>query len=130
MLTRTKLLFCILTALLQNVLLLSNSHCLHDIVICHNRLLTRNKKTSSPLLLSCSTKIERVQKRRNKVSLVEDGPKQQESCFVSCKTLYILFVMCIYWSYEVIIIFNFVQIVFSSNETIKYYAYCFKQEKY
>ena len=32
--------------------------------------------------------------------------------------------------WEVIIIFNFVQIVHNHNETIKYYASCFKQEKY
>ena len=32
--------------------------------------------------------------------------------------------------WQVIIIFNFVQIVHNSYETIKYYASCFKQEKY
>ena len=32
--------------------------------------------------------------------------------------------------WELIMIFNFVQIVHNNNETIKYYASCFKQEKY
>ena len=32
--------------------------------------------------------------------------------------------------WEMIIIFNFVQIVHDHNETIKYYASCFKQEEY
>ena len=32
--------------------------------------------------------------------------------------------------WELIMIFNFVRIVHSNNETIKYYASCFKQEKY
>ena len=44
-LTHTKILFCILTAVLENVTLPSNSYCLHNIVNCRNRLLkTKTRK--------------------------------------------------------------------------------------
>ena len=53
-----------------------------------------------------------------------------EGCFASCEMLSISFVTCLLVLGEVIIIFDFVQIVHNNRDTIKYYANCFNQEKY
>ena len=104
----------------------------------------QDKKTSSPVLLSYSIKIDSGYKRRSQVSLGEDGPKQQfifSSIYINeiyifssiyiyiyiyiwklfCFMQNVVYFICdmhllILW--EAIIIFNFVQMVHNNNEAI------------
>ena len=100
----------------------------------------QDKKTSSPVLLSYSIKIDSGYKRRSQVSLGEDGPKQQfifssiykwniyifiyiyiyiwkPFCFMQ-NVVYFICDMHLLILWEAIIIFNFLKMVHNNNETI------------
>ena len=124
-----KILFCILTALLENVTLPSNSYFLHDIVWCRNRL---SKTKTRKLPPQCCFPIQQRYYFHQFIHYIYIYiyifiAIWKLFCFMQ-NFVYFIFDVHLLILWQAIIVFNFVKIALNNNETMKYYTICLKKK--